>query len=322
MKHSCMIIGLGKIGMDYDYNQSLKTYSHAKAISKHPKFNLIGAVDLSINQLNKFNAKYSLPTFEDLELSLNKLKPEIIIIATPTDTHSFILNKILKLHKPKIILCEKPLSYDYNLSRKMVQSCKELGVKLFVNYMRTVDKGVLEIKKRIVSNEITTPIKANVWYSKGLYNNGSHFINLLNFWLGDVISTTLIDSKIDSKNIDPVPEFKINFELGSVVFQSIFEDNYFNNSLELISRSGRLNYLQGGSIIKWQSTANNQSFMKEKPLRIRTENIKNSMQLYQYQVYEAIHDYLNGSITNLCTGNEALYTLGIIHKILKSKKKK
>ena len=32
------------------------------------------------------------------------------------------------------------------------------------------------------------PIKGVCWYSKGLLNNGSHFINLLEFWLGDYVS--------------------------------------------------------------------------------------------------------------------------------------
>ena len=49
MSKTCLIIGLGQIGMGYDYKLVNKSviYTHAHAIEKHPKFNLIGGVDNS-----------------------------------------------------------------------------------------------------------------------------------------------------------------------------------------------------------------------------------------------------------------------------------
>ena len=49
MKEKCLVIGLGQIGMGYDLDCDPNTsvYSHARAISLHPDFELVGAVDLS-----------------------------------------------------------------------------------------------------------------------------------------------------------------------------------------------------------------------------------------------------------------------------------
>ena len=47
---------------------------------------------------------------------------------------------------------------------------------------------MLKIKNLIEVGEISPPLKATAWYSNGLYNNGAHIINLLNFWLGDAFS--------------------------------------------------------------------------------------------------------------------------------------
>ena len=49
MSKTCLIIGLGKIGMEYDYKlkNNNKIFSHSKAIFLHKHFKLIGGVDQS-----------------------------------------------------------------------------------------------------------------------------------------------------------------------------------------------------------------------------------------------------------------------------------
>ena len=95
--------------------------------------------------------------------------------------HSLTLKEVLAHSTPKLILCEKPLAYDLDEAGEMVEACESAGVKLFVNYMRRADPGAIEIKARIESGQIATPIKGVAWYSKGFLHNGSHFFNLLEF---------------------------------------------------------------------------------------------------------------------------------------------
>ena len=94
MTKSCVIIGLGKIGMGYDYDLtgSHVIYTHARGIVKHPKFQLVGAVDVCAKQRERFEKHYLLPTFNDPELALGKLQPDVVVIATPTGSTSYAMS--------------------------------------------------------------------------------------------------------------------------------------------------------------------------------------------------------------------------------------
>ena len=316
MTESCVIIGLGQIGMNYDYNYGSAIFTHARAIDKHPKFRLVGAVDISSKQRNYFEKRYALPTFDDPELAVKKLQPDLVVIATPTELHSSILSKVINASQPKIILCEKPLAYELDVAKNMVNMCKKAGIDLFVNYMRRVDIGVLEIKRRIEIGKISTPIKANVWYSKGLLNNGSHFLNLLDLWLGDITSTKIINPGRLWNNFDPEPDFKVEFNLGTAIIRAAWEESFSHCSIELLSRSGRLFYDKGGEHIEWQSASEDTNFSGYKTLDKHKEIINNSMEIYQWHIYDHIYKYLNSEATTLCTGFQALKTLKEIDLII------
>jgi predicted dehydrogenase len=322
MTKSAIIIGLGQIGMGYDYDQFDKTkiFTHAYAIEKHSKFKLVGAVETSIKQKNRFKKRYALPLYNDPALAVKELKPDVVVISTPTQTHRTILLKVVNAYKPKIILCEKPLSYDLSEAKNMVKLCKEAGIELFVNYMRRVDRGVLEIKKRIEIGEISTPIKANVWYSKGLLNNGSHFLDLLSFWLGKAKSTLIINKGRLWNNFDPEPDFKIDFNLGTAIFRSAWEESFSHYTIELLSHSGRLLYDYSGSHIEWQKKSEDPYFAGYSILNKRKEILENSMDIYQLRVYDSIYKYLIGETTTLCTGSESLENLKKIDLIIKQRR--
>ena len=49
----------------------------------------------------------------------------------------------------------------------MVEMSKKAGIDLFVNYIRRTDPGVVEIKRRIDSGEISTPVKVKCLVFKG-----------------------------------------------------------------------------------------------------------------------------------------------------------
>lgn len=195
MTEKCLIIGLGQIGMGYDLTlDTVKAvYCHARAFSLHPAFELIGAVDPSATQRDLFKNHYCLPAYSDTASALKAETAGVVVIASPTVQHGAVLSEVLSHSTPNAILCEKPLSYDLAEAREMVEACEGAGVMLFVNYMRRADPGVIEVKKRIESGKIASPIKGFAWYSKGFLHNGSHFFNLLEFWLGAFVKAKVLD---------------------------------------------------------------------------------------------------------------------------------
>lgn len=317
MPEKCLIIGLGQIGMGYDLklDPAKVVYSHARAFSLHPVFGLLGAVDPSATQRSLFEQHYGQPAYADIESAQTAGAASIVVIASPTEKHSETLKMALDF-KPKVILCEKPLAYDLAEARSMVEACESTGTKLFVNYMRRADPGAIEVKKRIDSASILAPIKGNAWYSKGFLHNGSHFFNLLEFWLGAFESANVLDTGRLWDNKDPEPDVQVVFERGKVVFQAAWEEAFSHYTIELLSPSGRLRYEQGGEYIAWQSVHTDPNFSSYKILQVTPEVIPNGMNRYQYNVADQLADVLADKPHNLCTGRQALATLEAMQQII------
>ncbi len=312
-----LLIGLGKIGMDYDLasDDNSIILSHAKAIHLHPKFELMAAIDKSLERRNAFEKHYGKPALNDISEIRSQEKADVAIIATPTSSHGLILKQIVKNKLAALILCEKPLSYNIDEAKTMIDLCNKAGTKLFVNYMRRVDPTAQLIKKRIESGEIITPIKGNCWYSKGLLHNGSHMFNLLEFWLGKLVDFKILSRSRVWDNGDPDLDFLAVYEGGSIVFQSAWEDHFSHYTIELLSPSGRINYDKEGFNVTWQATKSDTLFNGYMTLDDERENLKSKMHRYQYNVLESIFKECKQGNSSLCTGVEALRTLEYLNQV-------
>lgn len=304
------------MGYDLNLDPANSVWTHARAISMHPAFELLGAVDPSATQRSTFERVYRQSAYAEIASALEAGAASVVVIASPTEKHGETLNAVLH-SKPKAILCEKPLSYSLSEARKMVEDCESAGVKLFVNYMRRTDPGAIALKKRIESASISTPIKGSAWYSKGLLHNGSHFINLLEFWLGAVVKAKVLDAGRLWDSKDSEPDVHVEFERGKVVFQAAWEEAYSHYTIELLSPSGRLRYEQGGEYIAWQPAQADPNFPGCKILQTMPEVIPNGLNRYQWHVFDQLANSLSGANTTLCTGRQALTTLEALHQIIK-----
>jgi len=315
MIHSCLIIGLGQIGFEYDLHDENGILTHSKAFHLHSDFEIIGAVEHNPNKRMLFAKIYQKPTFASVKEALANLKPDLIIISVPTHLHIQILSEVLDLCTPKLVLCEKPLSFNLEESIEIVETCKRKGVELIVNYIRRSDPAVIEIKRMIESGKIKGPLKAHIWYSKGLFNNCSHFINLIQYWFGNFESGKIISQgrKLPSGDIEP--DLYMKFEKGTAIFSSCWEESFSYYTVEILSQSGRLFYDKGGEDVYWSQAQIN---TKQKTASIKGEKITilNAMKVYQWNVVEQLALHLNGEKSNLCTGISALETLKVIYKTI------
>ena len=318
MVDKCMIIGLGQIGMGYDLalDPVKAVYTHARAFSIHPEFELVGAVDPSETQCDLFKQHYGQTTYPTIANALQAQKVSVVVLASPTVQHSLTLKEVLAHSTPKLILCEKPLAYDLDEAREMVEACESAGVKLFVNYMRRADPGAIEIKASIESGQIAAPIKGVAWYSKGFLHSGSHFFNLLEFWLGSFIKAKILDAGRLWDNQDPEPDVQVEFERGKVIFIAAWEEAFSHYTIELLSQSGRLRYEQGGDSIAWQSIHADPNIAGYEILQNEPEMVTNDMNHYQWNVVDQLADALADKQHTLSTGRQSLATLEAMHQII------
>lgn len=198
----------------------------------------------------------------------------------------------------------------------MVQACAREGTRLFVNYMRRSVPGVIEIKRRLEAGEIAGPVKGIAWYSKGFLHNGSHFLNLLEYWLGPIVTADVIDPGRLWDGIDPEPDVRVVFEQGTIVFLAAREEAFSHYTVELLATNGRLRYESGGGQMIWQPVLPDHRLQGYIRLSAETETIESGMDRYQLHVAEQLAAALNGKKAYLCEGIEALKTLESIKSII------
>ena len=321
MSWNALIVGLGQIGMGYDLSLAPDTfvYSHARALSLHSEFNLIGAFDPGVDERGAFQKAYQVPAYASLKQMLEQHAPELAVIASPTMAHYDAVLDLLSVAPPQAILCEKPLAYSLEEARKMLALCAENKVSLYVNYMRRSEPGALEVKRRIHSGEIAGPLKGVAWYSKGFLHNGSHFFNLLEDWLGAMQGFELISAGRNLASGDAEPDVHVSFRNGNVTFLAAKDEKFSYNSIELLAANGRLRYENGGRRIEWSAAGTDENLKAYKFLAASAAEIPSDLNRYQHHVVQQLALALKGQLAQLCDGMSGLQTLEAMHSILESR---
>lgn len=315
MTYRTLIVGLGNIGMGYDLSaeSSARIATLARAFSKHPAFNLVGGVDTDLARCELFKEHYACPPFSDIDVAMGETSPDVVVIAVPTKAHYSVFSKIVRQAMPKAILCEKPLSFELAEAEEMVSHAVNAEIALFTNYMRRCDPAVIEVCRRIKCNEIFGPFKGVCWYSKGLFNNGSHFVNLFQYWLGDMVDFQVIKAGRLWDGCDPEPDVKIVFEAGEVYFLAAREENFSHYAVELVAANGRLRYEQGQ--MQWQAASSDKNNAGYAIMDNGKEIIKSDILGLQWHVVEQISHTLTGESSSICTGLQGLSTLQALTRI-------
>jgi predicted dehydrogenase len=303
-----LVVGLGQIGMGYDFDldPARHVLTHARAFRQHPACELVGGVDSDAVRRRSFEERYGAPALADVGEAMRALTPDVVAIATPTPAHEAAVRAVLDAGAPAAILCEKPLAYDVAAARAIVAACRQKGCTLLVNYIRRCEPGAEEVRRRLEAGEIAGPVKGVVWYSKGLFNNGSHFLDLLECWLGEASEIQVRRVGRKWEGADPEPDIDVSFARGQASFLALREEDFSHYTVELLAPNGRLRYEQGGQVITWQGVAADPAYPKYAVLDSRAESIPTDFTRTQWHVVDGLVARLSGRPAPICTGAEAL----------------
>jgi predicted dehydrogenase len=318
MRHRVAIVGLGAIGMGYDLANPAKdrVCTHARAFSLSDDFGPLIGIDPDADKRRIFDEVYGGPSYQSLEAGLQEHHPTVVVIATPTAAHSSTLERVVQCCMPRLILCEKPLAHDPATATAMLAACKQREIALYVNYMRRADPGVIAFKTMIEQSSVIAPLKGVVWYSKGLIHNGSHFVDLMRYWLGAVESASVVRRGRRWEGRDPEPDFILDFALGSISFFAANEERFSHYTAEIIAQNGRLRYERGGESVKWQDVVDDAESPGYRVLSRQQQVLPADMSKYQMNVVHQLVSAVAGGKSTLCTGTAALETLCDVHRVI------
>ena len=293
---SCALIGLGNIGFDYKRNTLDSIQNHAKALHSINKFKLICGIDKSYKKIKQFKKIYKVNTFKNLNEAKKLYNPELFVVSVSSVNLFSIVKKIALNFKPKVIVCEKPIAYQYNKILKLVNLLKKKKIKLFINFQRRSDPSYISLKKSIKKNKIK--MMGKVFYEKGFIYNCCHYINLMMFVFGKYKSHKVLMRK-KLNNFDYRINTLVQFERADVNFfykrKSIKEFEFKNDKNHLIK-------------------------FKDLSINYNSQKFKNTLKYSQKNFYiELLKDIFNKK-ANICNANEAIKTFELVFLIVKKKK--
>jgi len=313
------IIGLGNISLKYDLSPYIECQylSHCKSFHHSEHFNILFAVDPTLSGRSLFQKYYPYPVFSSIEEVDANLQPDGFIIAVPTNLHKNIVSKICLLYSPSFILCEKPLSLSLSDSQAILDLCSTNNIRLYVNYMRRCLPSSQQIKS-ILSNQFSDNVLiGQCLYTKGFLNNCSHFINLLEYWLGSVLEIEQPNIfKLPSQFSHIEPTFSIYFSNAKVTFIPLPSTiSYAHNHIELYSSRHKLSYSRGGQDIQVVSCSTDNLYPSTHTLNSSVLTIPSDLSLSQMYVTKCLYDSLVCSSSTICTGEQAHATLELLSKL-------
>ncbi|MDC1027474.1 Gfo/Idh/MocA family oxidoreductase [Candidatus Thioglobus sp.] len=313
---SCILIGLGDIGLNYDLHRDQSKYiqTHSRAFFLNSGFDLQGGVDINSDACDTFTKKYNVKSFNMIEEALNEIKPDLVILAVPTSFQFLAIKEVLSCFVPKSILCEKPMGENLQDGKKIVSICKEKDVSLYVNYIRRCLPESMEIKRQIDEGIINTPIKSVVWYSKGISHNGAHFINLMEYWFGKCLDVKVINKGREFEGFGLEPLVHMKFENSEVIMISAWEEHFSHYTIEIVSSTGRLYW--GNNGLEWQNAIKSKNFTGYSYLSDESEEIHSGGEKYQMHVADELYLAMTGNHSSISSGEQALQTLQTIDLML------
>jgi len=319
-KFSAAIVGLGQIGQGYDYDvpDDRVILTHASAYRYHKGFELVAAVDLNPKQRERFLRKYGLPVYSDLKELILHHRPEVFSICVPSSQHFQIFQGIIP-HQPAAILCEKPIAIELSEAKEMVRLSEVHHSALLVNYMRRFEPGVLAMKEALRCREYGDIYKGIVWYSKGIFNNGSHYIDLLRFLFGEVTGVRVLEQGRKWKGHDPEPDVCICFGKIPIYFLSAREECFSAGSIELMATGGHILYKEGGETISIQEVQADPIFPGYTIPTAEPRSIPSDLKHYQWHVLDHLYRHMTIRTALNGDGESAVGTLAVIHQILQNR---
>lgn len=222
--------------------------THAGAFSAHDGFELQACVDPNVEKHETFKADWdvsqsyaSMNDIPDAEKNF-----DVISLCSPSDLHVAHLQSALSFG-PKLVFCEKPLTPRSQQTQYWVDHYRDAGVLLAVNYTRRWDPDILKLKRDLDQGVWGEVRSVTASYNKGLFNNGSHMVDLLQLLFGELSAVSAGKAVIDGSDKDPSIPALLYTQAGFAVQLNVSDAGDFSFfEMQIITQQGVIAMENGG----------------------------------------------------------------------------
>jgi predicted dehydrogenase len=159
-------------------------YRHGVAFDRVDECELVGAADIVRENAVAFADYFGIDeadVYEDYRAMLDEVRPGVVSISTPPDTHADIAVDCMRAASVDAIHCEKPMARTWADCERMVDVAEETGTNLTFNHQRRFGTPYRKAKELLDSGEIGDLERLEMAASN-IYDYGSHSIDLCNYF--------------------------------------------------------------------------------------------------------------------------------------------
>tara|TARA_X000000950_G_scaffold289393_1_gene412835 strand:+ start:3904 stop:4914 length:1011 start_codon:yes stop_codon:yes gene_type:complete len=308
-KYKVLIVGCGNIGgrFDFDFYDNFLPQTHAGAYLNHKGFEISACIDPDTKRGSELAKKFKIPNFyndfESIFATYNSF--DVISICSPTKDHFESIKQSLKL-RPRLIFCEKPISYSLEDAKAIKSICESANVPVLVNLSRRFDSRIIDLKEKISNNllgELRTVIGI---YNKGILNNGIHMIDLIKYLFTEIKIINVGNPIKDFLDIDPT--ISILMETKDKVPIYIGTSRAFDYSLfelQLVFSEIAISIEDGGQMWRERKVIESSKFRDYKCLN-KGEFSRGGDSMSMINAIENIYGYLSIGEKLKCTIDDAI----------------
>ena len=217
---------------------------HAQALQTSDTAKLSACFDRNIGTSTDFAKKWGGKAVKSIE-DLLELKLDIILIASPDETHASIALTILKsTDAPKIIIVEKPLCINRAELAELETALKKSSVKIVVEHSRRFNRGFERLRDMIQSNQLGTDVlSVRFRYYAGWFHVGVHAVDTLRMLLGELEVVNATMKGVDRYPDDPLLDVELRskkYPHAQIHLEGIPEKHFKVFDLVLVQDKGRI----------------------------------------------------------------------------------
>lgn len=248
-RYRAVVVGCGRAGTAYGASAE-EPASHAQALREHSRTELVGVSDIHEGRRMTAAARWAVQSDADASRLCEHLRPDLVSVATPDETHADVAMAILRRAPPRLMFMEKPLAMTARSARSLLAEADRVGTAIAVNHTRRFAEAFRTVRADLLAGRYGRVELVRVTYGKGLIHNGTHAIDLLRFWFGEPQSGRAHDSTWGPAG-DATFDVDLRFASGTRVRLEAFDERIATVfEIDLFAERVRARASRGGN--EWE----------------------------------------------------------------------
>jgi ribosomal protein L7Ae-like RNA K-turn-binding protein len=214
-----------------------------------------------------------------------------------------------------LILCEKPLANSYHEAKKIDSICNKRNVPIVINFMRRSLPAFIDLKK-VINKNINQNHDVIIKYSGCFKNNGSHFVDLMNFIFGKP-KKIIQKSCNQTKNNDFKVNATVKYLNAICSYIPLHSEDVSDHEIQIMNNNQKVLITRAGRCMEIYSTIPDIDFKESNEYSI-SKNIETDYLKFQSYVYNDLYKLITSDLEfrNLCGIKDAVTNIKFLEKLI------